>query len=150
MGNRSRIWFLVLAGAILLSLAALSACGGGRGEPEEAEHAEEGAHDVSEEATAVENPVEATDESIAQGAEIYVANCAVCHGENGEGDGPGSEALDPPPASLHEDHVQSNSDGALFHIVSEGVKGTGMPPWEGTLSEDERWHVVNYMRTFVE
>ena len=53
-----------------------------------------------------------------------------------------------PPADLHEGHVQGNSDGALFHIITHGRPDTPMPPWKDVLPEEQRWHVVNFLRTF--
>lgn len=106
--------------------------------------------DIPAEAAAVPNPIAATDESLAAGEQLYATNCAVCHGETGEGDGPGAAGLQKPPANLHETHVQENSDGALFYIISHGKPDTPMPAWANILSEEERWHVVNYLRTFEE
>lgn len=152
---------------LVTSAVILSACAGAAQTPlptptpeehmeDEEEHVDEhapeehmeGAHSVPEEASELANPFEATDESISTGATLYADNCAVCHGEQGEGDGPGAEGLDPQPADLHAEHVQELTDGGLFYIVSHGRPETAMPAWEGTLSEDERWHVVNFMRTF--
>jgi len=110
----------------------------------------EGEHEVPEDAAAVPNPIDATEESIAMGAELYAQSCAVCHGENGEGDGPSAEGLDPKPADMHEEHVQELSDGALFYIISHGRPETAMPAWENQLDEEERWHVINFLRTFQE
>ncbi len=107
-----------------------------------------GAHDVPEEAAEVPNPIAFSDESVAAGAEIYTANCAACHGDEGEGDGPAAVALEKPPADLHEDHVQDLSDGALFYIITHGRAETPMPAWEEVLDEDQRWNVVNFLRTF--
>lgn len=109
-----------------------------------------GHHDVPEEAAAVENPVSVSDKSVAAGEKIYAENCAVCHGENGKGDGPAAASLDKQPANLHEGHVQGLSDGALFWIISHGRPDTPMPPWDNVLSETERWQVVNFLRTFSE
>ncbi|RME42573.1 MAG: cytochrome c, partial [Chloroflexi bacterium] len=81
---------------------------------------------------------------------IYAQNCAVCHGETGEGDGPAAGTLEMKPANLHEDHVQGLTDGALFWIISHGRPDTPMPPWDNVLSEQERWHLVNFLRTFGE
>lgn len=106
------------------------------------------AHGVPEEAAEVANPVPATDESIKQGAEIYARICATCHGPNGEGDGPAASGLPVKPANFHDAHVQELTDGALFYIITHGRAESGMPAWEGTLSEEERWHVVNFIRTF--
>ncbi len=107
-------------------------------------------HGVPEEAEAVANPVPATEASIAAGAAIFQTNCAACHGESGAGDGPAAAALDPKPANLGADHVQANSDGALFYIITHGRTGTAMPPWESILTEQQRWEVVNFVRTVKE
>jgi hypothetical protein len=111
---------------------------------------EEGGHEVPHEAAEVPNPIAATDESIGTGAELYANNCALCHGESGEGDGPAASGLAVPPADLHEDHVQGLTDGALFYIISHSEPDSPMPAWEDVLDEDERWHVVNFLRTFME
>jgi len=107
-------------------------------------------HGVPEEAEAVVNPVPATEASIAAGSLVFQTNCAVCHGESGAGDGPAAAALDPKPANLGADHVQANSDGALFYIITNGRTGTAMPPWESILTEQQRWEVVNFVRTVKE
>lgn len=106
--------------------------------------------DIPAEVAAVPNPIEASTESLAAGEQLYATNCAVCHGETGEGDGPGAAGLQKPPANLHETHVQENSDGALFYIISHGKPDTPMPAWDNILDEEQRWHVVNYLRTFEE
>lgn len=107
-------------------------------------------HSVPAEAAAVENPTSASDESISSGEAIYSQNCAVCHGDSGKGDGPGAATLNPKPADLHADHVQGNSDGAMFWIISHGREGTVMPAWNTLLSDEQRWGVVNFLRTFQE
>lgn len=107
-------------------------------------------HDVPEDAAAVPNPQVASAESIESGATLFAANCAVCHGERGLGDGPTAETLEIRPADLTATHVQQLSDGALFYVISHGRPETPMPAWEGVLTEDERWHVVNYLRALAE
>ncbi|MCB0172165.1 MAG: cytochrome c [Anaerolineae bacterium] len=101
------------------------------------------------------NPLAGNAEAIAAGQKIYEANCVTCHGPQGEGDGPAAAALDPQPASLADKAMmQDLSDGYLFWRVSEGG---AMPPfnsamlaWKGTLSEEEIWQVISYVRTFSE
>lgn len=171
--NRRSLLIAVAGLAILSVLVSACASGSEATEPprvqetessdehEEEEHMEEdhahehspedhmaGAHDVPEDAAAVPNPFTDDEESLAAGAELYAVRCAVCHGEMGEGDGPGATGLETAPADLHEDHVQGLSDGALFYIISHGRPDTPMPAWEDVLDEDERWHVVNFLRTF--
>ena len=76
-------------------------------------------------------------------------NCMACHGPRGEGDGPMSSSLPLPPPRLG-DHVPYHSDGTLFLWISEGIPLDGdeknMPSFKSQLSEDERWHLVNYLR----
>lgn len=126
---------------------------GGEGrEHGEDEHAPEehmeGAHDVPDDAAAVPNPFVGDEGSVAAGAVLYATNCAICHGETGEGDGPVASSLEMPPSDLHASHVQMNTDGALFYIISHGKPDTPMPAWDNVLDEDERWNVVNFLRTF--
>ena len=107
-----------------------------------------GEHGVPDEAAAVPNPVAANDDSIAAGGALFAATCAVCHGENGHGDGPGAEGLEKKPADLSVSHVQELSDGALFYIISHGKPETPMPAWEAVLDVEKRWQVINFLRTF--
>jgi mono/diheme cytochrome c family protein len=109
-----------------------------------------GDHNVPAESAAVVNPVAASKESIASGAAIFSQNCAVCHGNTGKGDGPGAAGLNPKPADLHADHVQGNSDGTLFWIITHGRTGTAMAAWEAILSEEQRWDTVNFLRALPE
>ena len=105
-------------------------------------------HGVSAEAAAVKNPIPASSESASRGAAIFSQSCTACHGKTGEGDGPAAAGLNPKPADLHADHVQGNSDGALFWIISHGREGTVMPAWNTVFSDEQRWDVVNFLRTF--
>jgi copper transport protein len=95
------------------------------------------------------NPVEATSASIARGAALYGVNCASCHGETGSGDGPLAADLTPRPADFFV-HVPLHSDGEIFVFISKGFPGTGMAGWEDVLSAEERWDLVNYLRTLTE
>ena len=86
--------------------------------------------------------------SINKGKSIYKTRCTVCHGEKGKGDGPAGKALKPPAADHSSPLVQDQTDGELFWKVSEG-RGP-MVGWKLILSEEDRWHVVNYLRTLKE
>ena len=71
-------------------------------------------------------------------------NCTPCHGPSGKGDGPAAAALNPKPADWTSDRVQKETDGSLFWKITNG-RGA-MPPWK-SLPENERWEIVNYLRT---
>ncbi|MCI0545699.1 MAG: CopD family protein [Candidatus Rokubacteria bacterium] len=85
--------------------------------------------------------------SIANGFELYRANCAVCHGVDGTGDGPGAVGLPRRPADLTGPHSAQHTAGDLFWWLSHGITAGGMPGFGDRLSEEERWDLVNYLRT---
>lgn len=93
----------------------------------------------------LKNPVTGEKSSIKKGKALYTIRCVICHGETGIGDGPGARALNPKPANHTSDKVQDESDGELFWKISEG-RGA-MIGWKLILSEEDRWHLVNYIRT---
>ncbi len=97
-----------------------------------------------------------TPELVAHGKEVYSANCAACHGEKGDGHGKCAGDLLPRPRDFTEAHFRLRStpsgslptDADLFRSVSLGLKGTPMPPWKFLLSDNDRWAVVEYIKTF--
>ena len=91
------------------------------------------------------NPVERTEASVERGAALFAVNCASCHGDTGAGDGPLADSLPAPPANFTV-HVPFHPDGVLFAWISDGIRGTGMPPWSPQLSDQERWDLVNFLR----
>ena len=92
------------------------------------------------------NPIVSNDASIALGRELYQQRCVACHGLTGMGDGSAAAALNPPPARLPL-HVPLHSDGDIFAFIEGGFPGSAMPAFRGTLSEEQMWHLVNYLRT---
>ena len=81
---------------------------------------------------------------ISEGKQAFEANCVICHGPAGRGDGPVGAALTPKPGDLTAKPVQAQSDGELFWKISTG-RGA-MPSWQ-TLSEKDRWSLVQYIRS---
>jgi mono/diheme cytochrome c family protein len=80
------------------------------------------------------------------GAKVFQANCQMCHGVQGHGDGPAGESLDPKPKNLAA--LQTNAaDDFLFWRISEGVPGTAMVGWKQILTEEQIWQVVTFIRT---
>src|SRR5512140_206639 len=92
------------------------------------------------------NPIRADAESLAAGADLYKRQCASCHGTTGAGDGPACVDLKRKPESLRDLELAKESDGEIFWKLTEGKKP--MPSFVQWLSEDDRWHVINYIRTF--
>ena len=93
----------------------------------------------------LQNPVVDNPGTIAAGRALYQANCAVCHGPKGLGDGPAAFTLNPRPFNLQV-HVPQHAPGELFYWISEGVAGTPMPAWKDKLNETERWEIIRYLQ----
>lgn len=96
-------------------------------------------------AATLRNPVPATADSVARGESLYRTNCVVCHGERGLGDGPVGKKFDPVPVDLNKEYTQSQADGQLFFTLTRGR--VAMPSYRDALSQQERWDVVNYVKS---
>ena len=97
------------------------------------------------------NPTTATAESIAKGKELYMekmkGNCVFCHGETGAGNEANFPKLRRKPADLtNKEHMAEMTDGELYWKITKGITGI-MPAGDRRMNEEERWHVVNYVRT---
>lgn len=90
--------------------------------------------------------VEPTPRSIERGRELFLTHCAVCHGPSGRGDGPAAAGLLQRPADLTAAHTADHTPGDIFWWVSHGL-GLAMPAFADQLSPEERWNVVNFVRT---
>jgi mono/diheme cytochrome c family protein len=105
----------------------------------------------------LKDPLQPTPDNLAKGKEIYTANCAPCHGVSGAGDGPAAPSLNPKPADFQTPIHAKLPDGYWFWRLTKGggvspfkEAGSAMPPWEGTLSVQQRWLVILYEHTFAE
>lgn len=92
------------------------------------------------------NPILPDVESIAIGQELFTQNCIACHGPEGRGDGPTALTLNPPPADFGAGHTATHTDGDLFFWILQGIEETAMPAFESQLTEEQAWHLVNYVR----
>ena len=106
---------------------------------------------TTEQITQLDNPIPADEASIAMGQQLYNVNCAVCHGEGGNGDGPMAQRFIDhpdarPPAVLTADQYVGLEDNFFY-----GVLVNGRPPWmpafDHLLEGEEMWHLINYIRS---
>lgn len=107
--------------------------------------------ELPDDADKTKNPVQATPESIAKGKELYLdrtkGNCVFCHGETGSGNETNLARQRRKPADIsNKERMTAMTDGEVFWKVSKGITGI-MPAGERRMTEEERWHVVNYIRT---
>jgi copper transport protein len=96
------------------------------------------------------NPIPPNQTSVAAGQAIYRVQCLPCHGPTGRGDGPVGLTLIPPPADLYL-HTQPgvHPDGRLYGWITNGFPSNSqMPIFKQILTDEDRWHLVNYIRTF--
>jgi len=107
--------------------------------------------ELPEDADKTKNPVASSPESIAKGKELYLdrmkGNCIFCHGETGSGNEANLGRLRRKPADIsNKERMTAMTDGEVFWKISKGITGI-MPAGEKRMSEEERWAVVNYVRT---
>ena len=92
---------------------------------------------------------------VEEGAVIYFENCFYCHGDNLDGNGHFTEALNPRPANFSDSGtIAQLQESYVFWRVSKGGRGlpvegtpwnSSMPAWESVLTEDEIWKVILYI-----
>ncbi len=112
--------------------------------------AEEEQHEaVPEEYASLTSSVESGDEAIAAGKALYEEYCTACHGAEGRGDGPHASVLEHTPPDFTDPHMaEEMTDAAFFWRTSEGIPDEDMPPFKDKLSAEQRWQLVQYLRTF--
>lgn len=108
-----------------------------------------GAAQTTPRATAVKmkNPVAADAGSIASGQQLYTKQCRMCHGTTGKADTAAAKKMG---ASDLTDKTWTRgaSDGEVFVVIQEGAgPDFKMKGFKGRLSDQDTWHVVNYLRS---
>ncbi|SPE27784.1 Cytochrome c class I [Candidatus Sulfotelmatomonas gaucii] len=85
--------------------------------------------------------------TLADGKEAFSHYCVACHGMDGQNTGvPFANHISPPIPSLASRDVQSYTDGQLKWILDNGIWPSGMPGSKDTLSDDELWSIIRYLR----
>jgi len=89
------------------------------------------------------SPIAATDRTREEGQQLFGTFCVVCHGPNGDGDGPLVPKIPNPPAYSSAD-VRALPEGRLFHVITYG--SGRMPSYASQLTRDERWKIVAHVQ----
>src|SRR5271156_2679820 len=96
-----------------------------------------------------------TPASVARGEAVYQKfNCAQCHGDGAEGDGPSADDLtddwgDPiVPYDLTEGHIKCGDSGPnIYRVFIGGLNGTPMPSFADSISPAEAWDLVHFIQS---
>ena len=91
--------------------------------------------------------VPATPESVAAGQQLYLKNCASCHGRTGQG-GPGNDLIPAAPSLVDDMWDHGSTDGEIFENIKNGIgPDFNMVPWKDQLKDQDIWNVVIYVRS---
>jgi hypothetical protein len=88
-------------------------------------------------------PFTFTKDNISQGEALFQRNCKACHGDPGKHNW---ASVTPVPGDPASDEFQAQSDGDMYFRITTGK--APMPSFKSTLSSDERWYVISYIRSF--
>jgi mono/diheme cytochrome c family protein len=97
----------------------------------------------------LKNPVPPTADVLAAGKENYAEHCRSCHGEKGDGRGEKAAELSVAPGDFTNARtIGRRTDGELFWQITRGR--LPMPAFEDKLTDQQRWQLVDYIRTFAD
>lgn len=91
------------------------------------------------------NPIPADEASLQRGEILYRIHCALCHGEEGRGDGPLAHYFTRTPEDLGGSKTAAEFDGSVYLVIQQGFGE--MPSLVENLTPRERWDVINFTRT---
>jgi mono/diheme cytochrome c family protein len=93
------------------------------------------------------NPLPDSAATAADGKEAFSHYCVACHGPDGQNTGvPFADRMSPPVPLLSSRDVQAYTDGQLKWVIDYGIWPSGMPGSKDTLSDEEIWSIVIYLR----
>lgn len=89
-----------------------------------------------------------TPDLLAKGKAAFTTNCATCHGDKGDGNGPAAVALNPKPRNFAKDTFKAGMKvEQVFDTITKGLPGTLMTPY-GHIAEQDRWALAYYVLSF--
>jgi thiosulfate dehydrogenase len=103
---------------------------------------------LAREAPKTANPVALTDANLVEGAKLYSQHCAICHG-TAAGDASASPVAKgeyPKPPQFATDGVEDDAEGLSYWKIKHGIRLTGMPSWNGSLSDQQMWTLALFLK----
>jgi copper transport protein len=85
--------------------------------------------------------------AVVRGDALFSQNCALCHGVDARGDGPGAASLTRPPADLTAGHALMHTDDDYAYWIENGIEGTDMPAFGDELEDGAIRDVIAYVRS---
>lgn len=99
---------------------------------------------VERNAPHVKNPVPATEQNVVAGAQLYMDHCAGCHGTPSSPDTALMHSFNPPVPRFFK-HAPDMPDNQNFYVIEHGIRYTGMPAWDKTLSGQQMWQITAFL-----
>lgn len=116
--------------------------------PAETAAVEQKVVDAPVDVSGIKEPWLPNEDMVKHGAAIFKTNCAMCHGNEGKGDGIAGKALKPPPRNLVEGKwTRGGGEIAMFTTIQNGSPGTSMQAYKDALPAKDRWAVVQYIHS---
>ena len=95
--------------------------------------------------------------NLKKGSEKFGVSCAICHGPNGDGDGPGGKGLvdvwgfpSQPAALSSEHHKSGDAPTDMYRTIATGLNGTAMVGFADQMKPNEIWQLVAYVQSLSE
>jgi mono/diheme cytochrome c family protein len=92
------------------------------------------------------NPLPTDEKQLMSGAKLYLANCAFCHGYADAQLSPSGQGMYQKPPLIPRRDWSDKNDGRLFWYIDHGIRMTAMPSYHQTLSKDEIWQIVLFLK----
>jgi mono/diheme cytochrome c family protein len=92
----------------------------------------------------ISNPLTPTDANLEDGMKLYTMNCALCHGGLDRKPSALGASFYPPPPNLVSD-PPDDPEWRIYYTVRTGIRYTGMPAWDKSLTEQEMWKVTTFL-----
>lgn len=95
----------------------------------------------------VTDPLSPTNDNLIAGVKLYAQNCAVCHGDSSGNATNVAKGLYQKPPQLANDGVEDDPDGVTYWKLAHGIRWTGMPAFDHTLSDKQIWQLTLFLKS---